>query len=1551
MRKDLRGARPRGNARRGRDTAIAVLVVLLLAPVASIAAGAPVAPSAVPSGPSIAHGLAAQRSEAPRAERPTGAGPPPAGGPGTFFTNVTMPFASASGHGDCVGNASYPYYTVYNGCYNESVEPSIVALPVSNASSPADLALAYSTDTNETACPSLASRTTSAVAFTTSSNGGSTWSSPKYFGPTNCTSSNRHFPDAWQPSLAVLSNGTIAMAYVQLNLTADTYGYLTLIPSSNCEYVSYDRIVVTESYNGGSSWTTPVVVANGSNPSLSFPCATGALVMHPSLAAYGSDDLYLAYQNVGDPLDEYDNGYYGAGDVHFSASTDGGSTWSTPVLLRGIKGSYSTDDYKINLTTNPQVAVTPGGTVLVSYLTAINETSWSGDYDGPYVYLWNTTGDLYLATSSNNGSSFSYSKIGSVVIPPPEASNYGYGFGYPPSPYNYGQFGDPVLPIAAPIAFSPQDDGYAYMVYTSWQTGFYCTTPQYQYPYCDYGAMPMVYLRTSTNNGTSFGAPVAVAPQLLDPRNGSESLLDTPSVAVAANGTVYVQFGYANGSVCLGPPPTAYQTGPCAPRIEYLTWSTDHGASFATPIPMDLQGVTGTSIYGQVYDPWYYGEYSSLVASQGNVFAAYATEDCYGSANASYCGYGWYGTDGLGDLGEARMVVSHFYEGANVTLDFTETGLPSGARWSIAVDGNWRSGTAGTTLSVEGVPKSTYVNFDLPWTNISWGVAYVSSGAAGGTYAANSTVKVAFSEQLLVSLDANPPGNSAIFNGGTSGYYSTLTVSPSPPSAQWVTPGTSVTMSATWANATCQYCYVYNISFVSWTGSGAGAVSSNATSISVKATTGPINETINTEVLGLCYYYPPAYVIYDFCYDSDYALDFSESGLPSGTSWSVAIHDGNETHPVQRLTSTAATVAFTVPDTLVSYVAYAVPGSGGEIYEPSESVASPVLEPVLGAIPIRYTEVDPASENFSVNVTTLGLPSGARFDASLGPANATGTGWAATTVPGGTALALSAPPVLFENGTGYVAKSATLIPYETGAKWTNVTLPARIYVNATARLVLTYGVAERLTVQADAGGTVTPASEWVAYGAKVTLNATADAGYFFVGWEGSGSGASGPTQRYDDPLTVSPTGPVTEVATFRPIPPATWNVTFVAGGLAEGTPFSFRLGGASYSGAGSVKVGLLVSGDYSIWAGPLVSNSTNGTRYALATLQSSFGAPSNGELPIDANGTVWLNYSLQYALDVAASPHGSVDPSPGISWWTPGASVVLTASAGPLSRFVGWNGTGDGAVSSRAERISVVVDGPLSETAGFQRLPNPPPATFSLTLTESGLPSGLAWNVSVGTLGTSGASGALLVNGLNGSYPVDVPPVLVGSGQRWIANLSSGPSLVVTANRSVALTFSEQFLLAVAPSVGGTASGGGWYAPGSVVALTAAPAASMTFVGWTGSGAGAVNGSTPTISVTLTGPTSEIAGFVPSVAATTTGGGLTGVPDDLGLFVALAIAGLALGYLMFRPRRPPSAPEAAEDDPGAYETASWAEPAPDEYALPPPTPEPEWSEGPPGPSA
>src|SRR4029077_15101264 len=214
---------------RGAWASTAVVALFLVSGLAAAIPRFPPAPSA-PAAPfaSVGTPLAlSPHTASPPVLLPHTLAPPGASGRGTFFVNHPQP---SPPNPTCILGSLYSYPA--NGCYNVTNDPSLVYSPTGT------MAVAYTALTNASMCPANAGNTTSMIGFSTSANAGATWSKPRYLGNPTCTGGDLLFPDAWQPTLTTLPNGTIAMAYVQYNLTNSTYWH-PLAPDVGCDYTTY----------------------------------------------------------------------------------------------------------------------------------------------------------------------------------------------------------------------------------------------------------------------------------------------------------------------------------------------------------------------------------------------------------------------------------------------------------------------------------------------------------------------------------------------------------------------------------------------------------------------------------------------------------------------------------------------------------------------------------------------------------------------------------------------------------------------------------------------------------------------------------------------------------------------------------------------------------------------------------------------------------------------------------------------------------------------------------------------------------------------------------------------------------------------------------------------------------------------------------------------------------------------------------------------------------------------------------------------------------------
>ena len=144
--------------------------------------------------------------------------------------------------------------------------------------------------------------------------------------------------DAAQGAIPVVEpGGTLAVAFRYIDLMSNP------IPT---------LLVLTTSPDGGTTWTTPVLIATIHDIAGPFPPER---YRNLSLPAFACDpktgQLYITWSDKG----------YGDADILFSTSKDRGQTWTTPIRVNDDPLRNGANQFQ------PQMVVAPDGTISISF--------------------------------------------------------------------------------------------------------------------------------------------------------------------------------------------------------------------------------------------------------------------------------------------------------------------------------------------------------------------------------------------------------------------------------------------------------------------------------------------------------------------------------------------------------------------------------------------------------------------------------------------------------------------------------------------------------------------------------------------------------------------------------------------------------------------------------------------------------------------------------------------------------------------------------------------------------------------------------------------------------------------------------------------------------------------------------------------------------------------------------------------------------------------------------------------------------------------------------
>ena len=343
------------------------------------------------------------------------------------------------------------------------------------------------------------------------------------------------------------------------------------------------------------------------------------------------------------------------------------------------------------------------------------------------------------------------------------------------------------------------------------------------------------------------------------------------------------------------------------------------------------------------------------------------------------------------------------------SVTFSETGLPSGTSLSVTFNGSTQSSTTSSivfsnypngaynftvgtvsgysvtpssgTVTVSGANKTQAISF-TPLPPGRYSVTFTESGLPSGTSwsltfngftQSSTTMNITFNNYLnnsytysvglVTGYIATPASGSVNINGASKTVSITFT------------PSTAATYAVTFIEiglpSGTSWSVVLNGTSKSGTGSLAFTEPNGTYSFSVGAVAGysvspssgsiPVNGTAVSK--SITFYVLPS---------GQYSLIISETGLPTGTNWSVTV--GSTTHG-----STASTISFTEVNGTYHYSVGAVSG-----YTSTPSSGNVTVNGAAKTVAITFSKTSPPpARNYAVTFTETGLPSGTRWSVTL----------------------------------------------------------------------------------------------------------------------------------------------------------------------------------------------------------------------------------------------------------------------------------------------------------------------------------------------------------------------------------------------------------------------------------------------------------------------------------------------------------------------------------------------------------------------------------------
>ena len=463
-----------------------------------------------------------------------------------------------------------------------------------------------------------------------------------------------------------------------------------------------------------------------------------------------------------------------------------------------------------------------------------------------------------------------------------------------------------------------------------------------------------------------------------------------------------------------------------------------------------------------------------------------------------------------------------------------------------------------------------------------------------------------------------------------------------------------------------------------------------------------------------------------------YSVTFYESGLPANTGWTVEFNG-------TLFSTTGSSLAVSPP---VPNGSYPFSVTGPSAYRANPSNSSVVVQGTSVSVPIRFVHL------WTVSFTESGLPTGQTWSVTLNQ----------------TVHSSSAPTIYFNetNGT-YPFQVGFESGYSAEPASGNVTVSGSGIVKSIVWSLVPYFLTfSESGLPTNTSWTVSLAhASGTQQSPHTIVFSVSDGTYSYAVSNLSGYS---PQPQYG---TVTIAGSNWSVPiTFLP----TYPVTFAESGLPAGTVWSVTLGGNSASGSTSSLVIPELSGSYN---------------YGIGAIPGYVASPSSGSVSVSgAPVTVTITWTaVNYLVSFVETglPVGS-------AWSvTFGPSHQLGVSANTTITFLVPNGSYPFAVATVSGLVPTPENGTVNVSGAnvTQSVTFRVQATYNVSFTETGLPSGTNWTVTVESVELASTGPTIVFLEANGTYSYQVGAI----AGYTVSQNASGPVSVQGADLTFHVVF------------------------------------------------------------------------------------------------------------------------------------------------------------------